>query len=76
MSNIAYFDKGSHPYGAYWVPLNPTGRWKISSCAYYENELYIEHQGLIFKRWVHSSKIEFRPIDETHINQCNTPHKD
>lgn len=52
-------------------PLRPTGRWKIESGPYYEDALFIEHQGLIFKSWVSSSDIEFRATECSEIFECS-----
>jgi len=52
-------------------PLNPTGRWKIESCAYYENKLFIEHKGWIFNSWVSEDSIVWRPENKTTINECS-----
>ncbi len=53
-----------------YTPLIPTGRWKIKSCAYYENELFIEHKGFIFNTWISESSIEFKAERTETINQC------
>lgn len=51
--------------------LKPTGKWKLvcTGGEYSKNDytysnqeydLYIEHQGFIFKKWVHEKRITFR----------------
>lgn len=60
MANIAYIEE-YEAMGLYnYQPLKPTGKWKIESCAYYENKLFIQHRGLLGTRWwISEDKIFF-----------------
>ena len=51
-------------------PLKPTGRWKIESCAYYKDRMFVEHQGWIFKHWIDENSIVFCPANSTEIFTC------
>ena len=59
-------------FGFILKPLNPTGRWKIKTCAYYKNKLFVEHKGLFFKRWVSEDNIIFAPAEVEEIFTCSS----
>ena len=57
-------------------PLKPTGKWKIESGPYYENKIFIQHQGLIFKRWISEDDIVFAPAPKKEIFTCGSANED
>lgn len=68
---IAEYYTGSNTSPGIWQRLKPTGRWQIER---YDNEaiMYVEHKGLIFRKWVHESDIRFveRHVPEIVIIEC------
>ena len=53
------------PCEPYYVPLRPTGRWRIVwSPNQWECSLEIEQPGFLFNRWIDEDDIELR-IPET-----------
>ena len=67
--NAAYYD--------FWVggivkclPVYPTGKWKIESGPYYKDKMFIQHKGLIFKRWLSEDIISFRPKVTSTVFSC------
>lgn len=70
MSDIPYIEIMEAEWGVSYKPFKPTGRWKIESCAYYRDRLFIEHQGFIFKSWIPEDDIKFLPAKKSIINAC------
>jgi hypothetical protein len=68
--NIPYIEIFSADWMIDYKPLKPTGRWKIESGPHYENRMFIEHQGFIFKEWISEHRIEFLPAKESRIFEC------
>lgn len=65
MDKLAAYIKELGSYGhTIYIPLSPTGRWKIVSNEWGEEQILIEHKGLIFKSWIHEDRIEFKPVRE------------
>jgi len=68
--SVPYIETDNH-YGILsYKPLKATGRWMIKSGPRYENQLFIEHQGLLFKRWVNEDLIVFKPEQKTAVFNC------
>ena len=73
MDNLTpYYIEWSDWY-SYYVPLIPTGRWKIVSDAYHDKELFVEHKRpwYLSNLWIASDQIEMRPASEEFINECS-----
>ncbi len=67
--NVEYFQE-HEPYGINYKELKPTGKWKIVSGPYYVDHLFIQHQGLIFRRWVSETMIVSLPKRQEKIFTC------
>jgi hypothetical protein len=61
--------------GCSYVKFNPTGRYKIESCIYYENKKFLEHQGWFFKSWIPEEDIELLPLSKSEIFNTQAPNK-
>ncbi len=70
--NIPYIERYEGNWCVRYVPLNPTGRWKIESNAYYEDKLFIEHKGWVLCEWVPEDDIYFKPAPRSMIAECTT----
>lgn len=67
----AYWTFSTAETGRQFIPIRPTGRWKIVNSATDFNTVYIEHQGLIFKRWIPENDIDFRLVESEEIFECS-----
>lgn len=63
--------------GYAYMSLKPTGRWQIEKIFNENDELvdtimYVEHKGLIFRKWVHENDIRFveQYVPEIVIVEC------
>lgn len=67
---IAYIKVISDYGKVYYMRLNPTGKWAFQTgpnCSDKKNgDLYIQHKGRIFKKWIHENSIKFLDCDETY----------
>ena len=72
MSKIesAYIRSFNNEGGICYLPLKPTGRWKIESGPYYEDKMFVEHQGLFFRRWIDDICIDFKPELQSQTFVC------
>ena len=71
MNKIYYIVKDHFPSGIKYTPLKFTGRWKISFMPYTEEPiLFLEHQGMIFKKWVSEDDLRLRTERKDFINRC------
>ena len=58
-------------YSYFWEQLNLTGRWALDrKPGYNDYALFLEHQGLFFKRWIHEDDIEIRLAPHSVIMEC------
>lgn len=73
MSDTAYIEIMEANWGTSYKPLMPTGRWKIESGPYYENCMFVEHQGWLFKSWISERSISFRPAVTRAVFTCEPP---
>lgn len=65
---MKYDEYGSDP----GKKLKPTGRYKeVKGANYNRTEMFIEHQGLLFKSWVSEDDIEFLQEDSVRIFTCS-----
>ena len=72
MEKAAYYKVDAHEFGVLFKPLTPTGRWKLETSRYHnELEMFIEHRGWFFRRWVSEKDIVFRNKEISIINDCN-----
>lgn len=53
-------------YGYVISRLRPTGRCKIVDGGTGNTVVYVQHQGLIFRKWINVSDIEWQDHVETH----------
>ncbi len=67
---IPYIEEMGDMGALYYRPLRTTGRWKIKTGPYYCQHLFIEHKGLIFKKWVSESIIYFKHEETETIFSC------
>jgi len=68
---VAPYIKKYGDHNIYYVPLKPTGKWKLKSGPYDDNDMYIQHQGFIFTQWIHEDSIYFKPAIEEEIFTCH-----
>ena len=62
-----------HKCGSFWEPLKLTGKWALDRRpGYTDYALFLEHQGWLFKRWIHEDDIEIRPAPHSVIMECGT----
>lgn len=66
----AYIEIYDDFYMTHYVPLKPTGKWKLKSGPLYRDRIFIQHQGRLFKRWVSENCIKFLPKEEETIFNC------
>lgn len=67
--NAAYYDCWVGGIVKYFR-VYPTGKWKIESGPYYKDKMFVQHKGLIFKRWLSEDIISFRPKVTSTVFSC------
>ena len=75
MNKIFYREIMGAGWATHLKPLYPTGRWKLVTNPYYENELYIEHQGFLFKSWWPESQLRYARVKTETVFNCTGEKK-
>lgn len=70
MSEIAYIRHIADYRVVFYKPLNPTGRWMMKTGPFYENKMFVEHRGWIFRRWIGEEDICFGPPESSAVFDC------
>lgn len=70
-NEIEYVERFSPLKGWTFIPLKPTGKWKLVTNFYEDNTLYIQHRRfLVFTSWIHESNIVLRRKSQIFIADC------
>jgi hypothetical protein len=67
---VPYFIEMEPEWGYSLHLLKPTGKWKLVNGPYEDNMIYVQHKGLIFKRWIREDDIKFYPEQTEEIFNC------